>query len=119
MNSFSKILLSIICCIGWLTLPAQEERGLVRTGNQRYIEGKYDEAKKEYNQALGVKNSLPEGVFNLGDVAFKKEDFKKAKEQYETAIMLMKDDQQKAKAYHNLGNACLKMKNYEESIAAY
>ena len=116
---FKKLALGIFCSCIWLTLPAQEERGLVRQGNQRYIEGKWDEAEKEYNKALNVKNNLPESVFNLGDVAYQKQDFQKAASQFETAAMLATDNQQKAKAYHNLGNAYLEAKQYDKSIEAY
>lgn len=91
----------------------------MREGNQRYIEGKWDEAEKEYHEALNVKNNLPEGVFNLGDVAYQKQDYQKAAEQFETAAMLATDNQQKAKAYHNLGNSYLKAGQLEKSIEAY
>jgi len=100
-------------------LFAQEERGYVRKGNQKYIEGKYDEAEKEYSKALDIKNSLTEGVFNLGDVAYQKKDYEQAAKQFETAAMLAKDNQLKAKAYHNLGNTYLDAAQYDKSIEAY
>ncbi len=100
-------------------LLAQQERGYVRKGNQKYIEGKYDEAEKEYHKALDIKSSLTEGVFNLGDVAYQKKDYEQAAKQFETAAMLAKDDGLKAKAYHNLGNTYLDATQYDKSIEAY
>jgi len=119
MKMLRKILVSVFCSCIWLVLPAQEERGLVRQGNQRYIEGKWDEAEAEYNKALSVNNNLPESVFNLGDVAYQKQDFQKAATQFETAAMLATDNQQKAKAYHNLGNSYLEAKQFDKSVEAY
>ncbi|GIV33753.1 MAG: hypothetical protein KatS3mg031_1288 [Chitinophagales bacterium] len=98
---------------------AQKERAHVRSGNQRYIEGKWEEAEKEYQKALDIKNNLPEAIFNLGDVAYQKKDFQKAKEYFETAAALAKDNLTKAKAYHNLGNTFLEAQEYEKSIEAF
>ncbi len=100
-------------------LFAQEERSCVRKGNQKYMEGKYDEAEKEYNKAIEIQNNLPEGVFNLGNTAYKKQDYKKAAEQFETAALVAKDNLTKAKAYHNLGNTYLDAQQYDKSIEAY
>jgi len=115
----SHIILILMGSLASHPLYAQKERGYVRKGNQKYIEGKYDDAEKEYNKALEIKNSLPEGVFNLGDVAYKKKDYEKAVRQFETASMVAKDNNLKAKAYHNLGNTYLDAGQYEKSIEAY
>ncbi|HXH17904.1 MAG TPA: tetratricopeptide repeat protein, partial [Chitinophagales bacterium] len=61
----------------------------------------------------------PEGVFNLGDVAYKKQDYQRAVQQFETAAMVAKDNLTKAKAYHNLGNTYLDAGQYDKSIEAY
>lgn len=111
-------MLPVLCLIAE-SLFAQQERSYVRKGNQKYIEGKYDEAEKEYNKALDIKNMLPEGVFNLGDVAYKKKDYERAARQFETAAMVAKDNRTKAKAYHNLGNTYLDAAQYDKSIEAY
>lgn len=100
-------------------LFAQEERGYVRKGNQKYIEGKYEEAEKEYHKALDINNNLTEGVFNLGDAAYQKKDYEQAEKQFETAAMLAKDNRLKAKAYHNLGNTYLDAAQYDKSVEAY
>ena len=98
---------------------AQQERSHIRKGNKLYSEGKLEEASSEYNEALGVKNDLTEGVFNLGNVAYQSKDFETAVKQFETAAMMSENDQVKAKAYHNIGNSLLEAKQYDKSIEAY
>src|SRR5688572_1242240 len=112
-------LLILILILGAQQVFAQQERSYVRKGNQKYMEGKYDEAEKEYNNALNIQNNLTEGVFNLGDVAYQKKDYEGAAKQFETAAMLAKDNPLKAKAYHNLGNTYLDAAQYGKSIEAY
>ena len=112
-------MLILFLCITTQQLFAQQERSYVRKGNQKYIEGKYEEAEREYNKALDIKNNLTEGVFNLGDVAYQSKDYEKAIKQFETAAMLAKNDQLKAKAYHNIGNSYLDAGQYDKSIDAY
>jgi len=111
--------LSILLCLVHLAISAQEERSHIRKGNKYFKEGKIEEASKEYNEAIKIKNDLPEGVYNLGNVEYQKKDFAKAAEKYETAAMMTKDNEQQAKAYHNMGNSFLEAKDYNKSIEAY
>lgn len=98
---------------------AQQERSHIRKGNKLYQDQKLEEAANEYNEALGIKNNLKEGVFNLGNVAYQNKDYETAVKQFETAAMMSDDDQVKAKAFHNIGNSLLEAKQFDKSIEAY
>lgn len=114
-----RIMMFIIAVLLMLHVQAQQERSHVRKGNKYYSEGDLEKASNEYNDALGIKNDLTEGVFNLGNVAFKKQEFEQAAEKFETAAMMSEDRQVKAKAFHNMGNTFMEAKQYDKSVEAY
>jgi len=97
-----------------------KERKLIRDGNKLFNEKKYSDAEVNYKKSLSLnKNSVP-GNYNLGNAYYKQGKFDEASQQYQS-IFSNKDltDDQKAKAFHNLGNAMLQAKKYPESIDAY
>ena len=86
-------------------------------GNELYKKGKYPEAADEYLKAMKAGNDKAE--FNLGDAYYRMEKYEDAAKQFETKAEKAKTSEEKAKAYHNLGNSHLSQKKYEESIEAY
>ena len=50
---------------------------------------------------------------------FEKDSFRQAAEDFKNATALLKDDKEKAKAFHNLGNSQLQQRNYNDAIDAY
>ena len=101
------------------TAWAQSERSLLRDGNQLYKQNKYTDAEVNYRKALEKDKSVKQGPFNLGDALYKQDRFGEAAEQYADAASKLKDPDQRAQAYHNLGNALLRAKKIPESIASY
>jgi Ca-activated chloride channel homolog len=96
------------------------EREQIRDGNKLYKEKKYSDAEVKYKKSLGVnKNSVP-GNYNLGNAYYRQGKFDEASQQYQS-IFSNKDlsDDQKSKAFHNLGNSMLEAKKYPESIEAF
>jgi Ca-activated chloride channel family protein len=96
------------------------ERKLIREGNKLYKEKKFSDAEVEYKKSLGLnKNSIP-GNYNLGNAYYKEGKFDEASQQYQS-ILSNKDlnPDQKAKAFHNIGNSLLESKKFPESIDAY
>ena len=103
-------------------LPAfsQNSEELIRNGNKNYKEKKYSEAEIDYRKALENKNVPFVGNYNLGNTFYQQGKFEEAKQQYELALANKKISKEElAKVYHNMGNALLKDKKYEESIEAY
>src|SRR4051812_32495859 len=98
----------------------QSERKLIREGNKLYKEKKFTDAEVDYKKSLNVNKTSPTGQFNLGDAYYKQGKFEEAAQQFQPLIAdknVSKED--KAKAYHNIGNSFLKAKKFDESINAY
>jgi Ca-activated chloride channel family protein len=68
---------------------------------------------------LEKKNNFPEAIFNLGDAIYKQNRNEDAAKQFLLASKTLIDPKQKAQAFHNLGNAYLQDKKYEEAVNAY
>jgi len=100
-----------------LQLFAQQEKSLVKQGNELYQQKKYKDAEADYRKAVTMKQNT-EGNFNLGDALFKQKQFDKAQEQF-TKLGESKNKAIAAGAYHNLGNTFMENKKLEESIDAY
>jgi Ca-activated chloride channel family protein len=99
---------------------AQEEKKYVRDGNKAYDKGKYKEAEDQYQKALGLNPGNYTGAFNLGDAFYKQGKSKEAAAKFEELTKSTTgDDKLNAKAYHNLGNALLRDKKYEDALTAY
>jgi Ca-activated chloride channel family protein len=99
---------------------AQEEKKLIREGNKMYADGKFKEAEDQYRKSSEITPSNYKGAFNLGDAYYKQGKNKEAATKFEELThVLLSDDHLKSEAFHNLGNALLKDKKYEESILAF
>jgi len=114
-----SLILSILILFFTHSLKAQEERGLTRAGNKNFDKGNYADAEANYKKALEKKNNFPEAIFNLGDAIYKQNRNEDAAKQFLLASKTLTDPKQKAQAFHNLGNAYLQDKKYEEAVNAY
>ena len=116
----SIFLFFCIACCGLVKSYAQSERKLVREGNKLYKEKKYSDAEVNYKKSLNVNKDSPTAHFNLGDAYYKQGKFEEAAQQFQP-ITSDKNigNSEKARSFHNLGNALLQSKKYEESIDAY
>ena len=116
---FMLILFSVL--VFPLVLKAQsEERKLIRDGNKLYKEKKFSDAEVKYKKSLGLNNISVPGNYNLGNAYYKQGKYDEASQQYQS-IFSSKDlnDEQKARAFHNIGNSMLEAKKYPESIDAF
>jgi tetratricopeptide (TPR) repeat protein len=112
-------ILCLLLCISRIAY-AQSERKFVRDGNKLYKEKRYSDAEVNYKKSLNVNKNSSTGQFNLGDAYYKQGKFEDAAQQFQPLTSnrdLSKDE--KAKAFHNLGNSFLQAKKYDESINAY
>jgi Ca-activated chloride channel family protein len=106
----------LVSCIGF----AQSERKLIRDGNKLYKEKKFTDAEVEYKKSLNKNKESATGKFNLGDAYYKQGKFDDAAQLFQPlAADKNLSDEQKEKAFHNLGNSYLQSKKYDESINAY
>ncbi len=116
-NSIGLLLCFLLLCSG---IRAQEEKKYLRDGNKAYEAGKYKEAEDQYKKSVEVKPDNLKGAFNLGDAYYKQGKYKEAAAKFEELTKTITgNDKLSAEAYHNLGNALLKDKKYEDCINAY
>jgi Ca-activated chloride channel family protein len=99
---------------------SQSSKKLIHDGNKLYEEKKYKEAEENYRKSLSDKNNAFIGNYNLGNALYQEGKLDEARDQYQTATANKSaSPKQLAQAYHNLGNAYLKNKKYEESVQSY
>lgn len=94
-------------------------RSFVREGNAFYQSAKYDDAAISYKKANSQVGSYFKSTYNLGNTLYSKKNYKEAIPQLELAAKSAQTNQDRAMAYHNIGNAQLEEKAYEKAIEAY
>jgi Ca-activated chloride channel homolog len=137
-----KIILSISIFFS-LNVQGQEEKLLLRSGNKKYANGDFSGAQNDYQKSMNKNSAYAKADFNMGnsfqrqgDIAIQaakgkdQESQKKALEEikkvnaeavkYYTSVATKTENKiEKAKAFHNIGNAQLKSGELEKSIEAY
>ena len=64
-------------------------------------------------------NQVMQGYFDLGDALYKQQRFDEAVQNYQNALTKTNAPKIQAQLHHNIGNAHLEQKNYQESINDY
>lgn len=100
---------------GACSLHAQEADRAIRKGNTALEKGDAAAATRAYEQAAKDER----GVFNLGNAWYGQDSLARAQQAYESAAAMAKGDQAQARAYHNLGNAQLRQRKFQEAVNAY
>lgn len=121
---------------------AQNEKQILRKGNEAYHGGKPMEAANLYRKSLRTKQDFYKANFNLGDALYKTAAlikagkipppdkrmtrdsaanvvFAQAAEQFEVVAESVKNADTIQKAWHNYGNAKLMQSSYEDAISGY
>ncbi|MFZ1082374.1 MAG: tetratricopeptide repeat protein [Candidatus Kryptoniota bacterium] len=98
---------------------AQSTRSLVNNGVDLYDKGKFVDSEVEFKKGLEKSPDNFQAKFNLGDSYYKEGKYEDALKNYSAALSKAMTDNQKAAAYHNIGNALLKNQQIKESIGAY
>jgi Ca-activated chloride channel homolog len=104
---------------GWGSVIAQSDASFFRKGNDQYKDGKYNEAEIQYRKGLEQNKDSWTGQYNLADALYKQEKFKEASVLLDSLATRTKNPKQLSSVYHNLGNALMKEKSYEQSVDAY
>lgn len=98
---------------------AQSAYGYVKQGNKDIKEKNYTEAEIYYRKSLDKKPEEIVPVYNIGVSQYLQNNFEQAQGFFTNSAEKFENKEDKAQAYHNLGNAYLEEKKYEESIKAY
>jgi len=115
----NKLLLIGIFLISTLQIVAQEENSLVRQGNDKYIEKKYEDAQVNYLAALDKNTQSFKARFNLSDSYYKQKKYENALKELSFLSNNEKDKMRLASVYHNIGNCYFKMGKLNEAEDAY
>jgi tetratricopeptide (TPR) repeat protein len=113
-----------------LVAAKQPERKDIRLGNKEYKKQSYGEAELSYRRAMEKAPASANAKYNLGNALYKQVDTtmqpEEAKQQmeqvhklYENAAETYTDDNQKAAAHYNEGNAYLREQNWQAAIDSY
>jgi Ca-activated chloride channel family protein len=100
------------------SLEGQAGRRDVNLGNRLFSEGRFDEARDQYLEALRAAPESPIARFNAANALYKTEDFQNALVEYQQALELG-DPQLQALANYNLGNALFQQQDLEGSLEAF
>ncbi len=124
-----QILLISILIVLTVTAFGQNERKFVRNGNKLFMEAvhdttkidtvKFSNAETEYRKALNKKPNDLKWDYNLADALYKQQKFDEAAEKFEALGDKMETPEEKARAFHNLGNSQLMKQKLDESIESY
>ena len=98
--------------------PFSQEDPRVKTANQKYSAGQYDEALRGYEDALRDHPNAPELQFDRGNALFKLGRQAEAREAYLSALAA-KDSSLKAQDYYNMGNSLWELDRNGEAAEAY
>jgi Ca-activated chloride channel family protein len=100
-------------------ITAQEEKKLIRQGNNEYKDNKFADSEVLYRKAIDKNKMSKEAGFNLGDALYKQNKFDDAGKQFLDNASLMTNNSKKSANLYNLGNSFLKNNKIQESIEAY
>ena len=98
---------------------AQQERKIIRSGNELFNKQDFEKAEVEYRKALDTKEDSYEAAFNLGDALYKQKKYEEALQQFDNLVEGETDKERLGELYHNIGNTFLAMNKPQESIEAY
>jgi tetratricopeptide (TPR) repeat protein len=136
------ILITLVISFFSVLSYAQEEKKILRQGNDSYNGGKPLEAANLYKKSLKAKQDFYKANFNLGDAYYKTAElirtkqipcpdqkmtpdsaanivYSQAAEQFEVVAKSVSNADTIQKAWHNYGNAKLMQKNYEDAVLGY
>jgi Ca-activated chloride channel family protein len=97
----------------------KKSRTLIRNGNSSYQNNNFNKAELNYRKALVIDPKSKSANYNLGNTLYSQQKFQESQEYYEKSIDKNDDKLSRARAYHNMGNACFKSNQLEQAILAY
>lgn len=116
MRNFLLIAL-IFCMTGFVKGQSWEDS--LRLGKKYYEEKQYDKAYSALLEAQKLAPSHVDLSQDIGNAAYRNEDFEMAEKAFRAAASKNKDENLNAKNWHNVGNSQMKAKNYEAAIESY
>jgi len=108
-----------VCCLMPFISAAQNNKALIKQGNDAYENKQFDNAIKKYQQALGKKPADQTASFNLGNALYKNNKMEEAIKAYDIALAKTYSGKDKARTLYNKGVVMQQNKKLHECIEAY
>ena len=109
----------LLFLINSMTFAQQNEKAIIKKGNEAYLKKDYVKAGDEYSNALAKNPLNPIAQFNLGNAMYKADKKDEALEAYDKAIKQLNAPAEKGNAYYNKGVVLQNDKKLAECIDAY
>lgn len=100
-------------------VQAQSARHYLREGNRHYKKQRYEQAEDAYRHALELDSTDARCHYNLGNALYRQKKYEEADSHYTQMLASpTATQQQRARAFHNRGNTCLKrgMENNDQQL---
>jgi len=114
-----NIILTILMLGIVVSAFAQEERHIIREGNEYYKNKEYDKAELNYKKAMEINPEATTLINNTANAQYRNGLFTDAASSYENYLKLAGSKKEKADAFYNIGNSYLQAAEYDKSIQAY
>ncbi|MDR0983331.1 MAG: tetratricopeptide repeat protein [Culturomica sp.] len=101
------------------TLSAQQERKLIREGNEFFNKKDFEKAEVEYRKAIDKAPNSYVAHFNLGTALYRQKKYEEALREFASLEKDETDPERLGELYHNMGNTLFGMQKIDESIEAY
>lgn len=128
-DTINIIIPALLFTLFAINTNAQSERKFVRSGNKLYNLAladttqldtvNFSNAEVEYRKALAERPEELKWNFNLGNSLYKQKNTNKAQEIFKNFAENSERKEDKALAYHNLGNCYAVNSKFDEAIDAY
>ena len=113
------VVLTVVVCQLSLHSKAQNDKTLIKKGNEAYEKKEYDNAVKNYQQAAEKNPANPTAQYNLGNALYRNNKTDEAVQAFDGALSNATSNADKAKAFYNKGVVLQNNKKLPECIEAY
>lgn len=116
---FAICLLPVFICLLPMATFAQNEKELIKKGNEAYNKKEYENAVTNYKQATEKNPVNATAQYNLGNALYKNKKTDEAVQAYDEALSKAVSKEDKSKSYYNKGVVLQNNKKLPECIEAY
>lgn len=110
---------ALVLCMMCVQTNAQNEKTLIKKGNDAYEKKEYDNAITQYQQAIAKNPVNPAANYNLGNALYKNKKADEAVQAYDEAAAKAASKIDRSKALYNKGVVLQNNKKIPECIEAY
>ncbi|MBL7694756.1 MAG: VWA domain-containing protein [Ferruginibacter sp.] len=118
-KALKAMLFVVLFVSGSSVSMAQDQKKLIKNGNEAYEKKDYGSAVTNYQQAISKKPGDVVAQYNLGNALYRNNNKEDAVQAYEKALASASTNAEKAKAWYNKGVALQNNNKLPECIHAY